>query len=172
MKGGIKMTANFTESFDIGMAYLYKQGAFLTSRDDKRLNTMTISWGTIGFAWGKPIFMVLVRKSRYTHDIIEKSKEFTVSIPLNTSMKEGLLFCGTRCGKLLNKFEECNLLLQDGKSISTPVIRNCGLHYECKVIYQQEMNQSDISKEIMDSSYRNSDFHTLYFGEILENYKL
>ncbi len=38
-----------------------KKGAFLTVKNDNRVNTMTIGWGNIGIIWNKPIFMVLVR---------------------------------------------------------------------------------------------------------------
>ena len=43
---------------------LKSQGLFLTSKGGK-VNTMVIGWGGIVFIWGKPIFMVPVRKSRY-----------------------------------------------------------------------------------------------------------
>ena len=31
------------------------------------MNLMTISWGTIGELWNKPVFIVYVSTSRYTH---------------------------------------------------------------------------------------------------------
>ena len=30
------------------------------------VNTMTISWGYIGFSWNKPYFVAMVRPQRYT----------------------------------------------------------------------------------------------------------
>lgn len=53
---------------------------------------MTISWGNIGFQWRKPVFIALVRESRYTKEFIDKSNEFTVTIPFGDSMKEELAF--------------------------------------------------------------------------------
>ena len=35
------------------------------------MNLMTISWGTIGELWGKPVFTVFVSTSRYTHKFME-----------------------------------------------------------------------------------------------------
>ena len=76
--------------------------------------------------------MVPVRKSRYTHGLIEKSGEFTVSVPLNKDLKDALMFCGTKSGRDYDKFKECNLTPIPGKEIDTPVIGECQLHYECK----------------------------------------
>ena len=59
-----------------------EKGLFLTVKSKEKINTMTIGWGSIGIIWGKPIFTVAVRNSRYTHSLIENSNNFTVSIPL------------------------------------------------------------------------------------------
>ncbi len=64
------MVVDFTKNLDKVMEYFYKRGAFLTSKTTDELNTMTISWGNVGYVWGKPIFTVFVRKSRHTHHII------------------------------------------------------------------------------------------------------
>ena len=55
------------------------KGAFLTVRADGKLNTMTIGWATIGFVWKTEIFMVAVRDSRYTFQLMEKADNFTVN---------------------------------------------------------------------------------------------
>lgn len=165
------MTVNFTENLEICMNYLHKQGAFLTTKYGNKVNTMTISWGNIGFEWNRPIFTILVRKSRYTHELIEKSNEFTVSVPLGESMKSALLLCGTKSGRDMDKFKESSLILQDSKFINTPIISNCSLHYECKVIYKQEMNAEQLSEEMKSKNYSTGDYHTFYFGEIVSCYK-
>ena len=45
------------------------KGAFLTTAAGGRHNTMTIGWGALGNIWGKPVFTVMVRHSRYTHEL-------------------------------------------------------------------------------------------------------
>ncbi len=74
------------------------EGAFLTVKVGTELNTMTIGWATIGFAWRKPILMVMVRNSRHTFSIIEKAADYTVSAP-NGNMKKAIAFCGTKSGR-------------------------------------------------------------------------
>ena len=164
------MAGNFTKNMEKGMSYLHKTGAFLTVKAGDKTNTMTISWGNIGYEWGRPVFTVLVRKSRYTYELIENSDEFTVSIPLGKELKEALAICGTKSGRDINKFEAAGINLKPGRVVETPVISECELHYECKIVYKSEMNPQFVAEDVLNSSYANGDFHTMYYGEILEAY--
>lgn len=161
---------NFTSNMEKGMEYLHKRGAFLTVKDNNIVNTMTISWGNIGFEWNRPIFTVLVRKSRYTHELLENCNEFTISIPTNDELKRALALCGTKSGRDTNKFDECNLSLDDSKELTTPVIGNCQVYYECKVVYKQDMDLNLLKDDIKSSSYKDGDYHTIYYGEIVSCY--
>lgn len=146
---------------------LTASGLFLTTKADK-LNTMIIGWGGITYFWGKPIFIVPVRESRFTHGQIEKSGEFTVSVPLNEDMKKALAFCGSKSGRDYDKFKECGLTAVPAQKINTPVIGECSLHYECKVVYKQDMIKENLNKDIDNKWY--PDYHTIYFGEIVACY--
>ncbi|TKJ45032.1 flavin reductase, partial [Candidatus Aerophobetes bacterium Ae_b3b] len=68
-------------------------GLLLVSGDMEKSNVMTIGWGTSGIIWGKPVFIVLVRPSRYTYGFIEKIGQFTVNVPF-PEMEEIVSFCG------------------------------------------------------------------------------
>jgi len=149
---------------------LIPKGAFLTVTDGKRLNTMTIGWASFGFIWGKPIIMVMVRKSRYTYELMEKSKEFTVSFPGEKQLKNELNFCGTKSGREHNKFTECQLTQVPGRKLKTPIIGEAELHYECKIVYKQEMKNIGLTLDLDKAWYSDNDYHTLYFGEILSSY--
>lgn len=145
-------------------------GAFLTVKSGNKVNTMTIGWGTIGFIWGKPIFMVAVRDSRYTFNLIEESDQFTVSIPFDRAMKEELIFCGTKSGRDYDKFKECNLTAVPGMKVDTPVIGGCKLHYECLIRFKQAMDPNKLAPSFDEKWYPENDYHTLYFGEIVASY--
>jgi len=147
-----------------------EKGAFLTVKTEDEINTMTIGWGTIGYIWNKPIFMVLVRYSRYTYQMMERAKEFTVSIPLKRDMKRELGICGTKSKRDIDKFKECNLTPVKGRVLDTPIIDECDLHYECKVVYQQAMEPALLNKDIKDAKYSNNDYHIIYYGEIVDSY--
>ncbi|NLT94813.1 MAG: flavin reductase family protein [Clostridia bacterium] len=159
-------TVAYNEYLKEAMDQLQK-GAFLTVKEGDRLNTMTIGWGSIGYIWRIPVFLVLVRYSRYTYDLLEKSKEFTVSIPIKNEFKKELAFCGTKSGKDVDKFKEANLGILPAMTVNTPVIDKCGLYYECRVVYQQAMEPALVfSPKIQQILYPQKDYHVLYFGEI------
>jgi flavin reductase (DIM6/NTAB) family NADH-FMN oxidoreductase RutF len=167
LRGVLKMRASVTDNKDL-MAQLIK-GAFLTVSVDDEVNTMTIGWATIGHMWRLDVFMVAVRDSRHTFSLIEKSDNFTVSVPADDSCKKALAFCGTKSGREYDKFSECNLKTLPGRHVSSPVIDIPGTHFECRIVYKSPMEKSLLDASLM-KLYPDGDFHTLYLGEILESY--
>ncbi|TDO78337.1 flavin reductase (DIM6/NTAB) family NADH-FMN oxidoreductase RutF [Halanaerobium saccharolyticum] len=147
------------------------QGVFLTTKDGQEVNTMTMGWGTTGFIWNQDILMVPVRKSRHTHQLIENSEYFTVSVPLNDQLKKELQFCGTKSGRDYNKIDELNLELVEVKECDVPVIKGNDLHFICKIKYQQDMLLKNLDEDVSEKNYPNQDMHTFYYGEVVAVYK-
>lgn len=144
------------------------RGAFLTVRDKTgNTNTMTISWGMFGYMWFKPVFMVMVRKSRYTFKLIENAETFSISYPLKNSLEKELQLCGTKSGRDLDKFKTCNLTPENLKEFKTPVISECDLHLDCKIIHKQMLDPALLNDEIEEIYGAAKDYHVLYYGEIL-----
>lgn len=56
-----------------------KEWMLVTAGDKEKFNTMTASWGGIGYLWNKPVVFVFIRPERYTFEFIEKSEYFTLS---------------------------------------------------------------------------------------------
>ena len=148
---------------------ILSKGAFLTTKAEVAINTMTIAWGSIGFMWGKPVFMAMVRPSRFTYQCLEKSGEFTISVPFK-DMSKALGICGSKSGRDTDKISLANLTTVPGKKIATPVIGLCGLHYECKVVYKQAMSAEHLATHLQEKWYAEGNYSTLFFGEILATY--
>lgn len=148
---------------------LARGGVFLTVKSDTAVNTMTIGWGGITNFWAKPTFIVPVRKSRHTYNIIEKVQEFTVSVPIEVDLRRELAYCGRNSGRDVNKFETTRLRTVPGKVVTTPVIEQCDLHFECRIVYKHAMDPAYLDQAIQDKWY--PDYHTLYYGEILAAYR-
>jgi flavin reductase (DIM6/NTAB) family NADH-FMN oxidoreductase RutF len=129
-------------------------------------NVMAIGWGTMGIIWKKPIFVVLVRPSRHTYKLIEETGEFTVNIA-PPELKEVVNYCGTVSGRDHDKFREKGLTAIPSEKIKTPIIKECILHFECRVVYKSDLIPSELEKAIIPASYPEGDFHRTYFGEIL-----
>lgn len=149
---------------------LIEQGAFLTTKVGDDQNTMAIGWGSIGYCWGKPVFTVVVRDSRYTYQLMEKAAEFTVSIPLTDAMKKEMEYCGTKSGKDVNKYVACNLTTIDGQVVQVPVIGGCDLYYECRILAKLRLEPEHLH-ESCDEWYPEKDYHTFYVGEIVACYE-
>jgi len=147
---------------------LSTNGAFLVTRDEAgRPNAMTIGWGQIGIVWSRPVFTVLVRKSRYTYACIRTADSFTVNVPGPGRLTGELNLCGTKSGREIDKFVECTFTPTPGREVSTPIIEECDLHYECKIIARTQQGRSDfVSDAVLDRYYKDDDHHLIVFGEI------
>lgn len=115
--------------------------------------------------------MVAVRSSRHTFSIIETAKDFKVSIP-SLDMKKEITFCGTKSGRDYDKFKKCNLEILPAQKVITPIIKAPGVHLECKIIYKSAMDPTQLNEEYDAVIYPEKDYHTLYFGEIVNCYEL
>ena len=160
-----------------------KKGVLLNTQYNGELNTMTISWGQIGMKWGKMFFTVYIRHGRYTHKLIDGSKEFTISIPKERIKVAKILgYCGSKSKRQTDKIKDMNLTVVKGISVNSPAIKELPITIECKMIYHQEPEVENIPEEIRENCYpqdipstdsaTNRDYHTIYYGEIVNAYTL
>ncbi|MCS7217180.1 MAG: flavin reductase family protein [Candidatus Bipolaricaulota bacterium] len=147
---------------------LHREGAFLVSVDPKgRPNAMTIGWALLGTAWRLPVLLVLVRPSRYTHGCLLHSGAFTVNVPFGTMGKE-LEFCGEKSGRDVDKFRELGLRWEPGREVPIPVLTDCDLIYECRVVARAPLPPDGLlSAEVRGRFYPQGNLHTLFFGEVV-----
>ena len=160
------------------------QGILINTKNGDKINSMTISWGQVGIEWGKLFFTTYIRHGRFTHKQIEESKEFTISIPLDKENRRKvakvIYYIGSRTGKDINKLSDMNLTVIDGVKVNSPAIMELPLTLECQVIYQQEQEIDNIPQDIKNKMYpqdipsdnpmANKDYHTVYYGEIVNAY--
>lgn len=146
------------------------EGALLTVKDGNCTNTMTIGWANFGVIWSRPIMMVAVRKSRYTHNLISKAKDFTVSFPIETDLSKELEYCGKHSGRDVDKVKECGLTYKESNKATSPIIKECDYHFECKILFSQPMDLNKLDSGIKNEYYADDDYHILYFGEIVDCY--
>lgn len=145
-------------------------GIFLTTcTKDGKPNTMTIGWGGVGCFFNKPMVFVPVRTSRYTFHLLNESWEFTLSVPLH-NMKAQLAFAGTMSGRDVDKFIDHGLTATQSLGVAAPIIQECELHLECRVVASPALTPDVVVKPMVDRWYPDSDMHTLFFGEIIHCY--
>lgn len=164
------MSVEYMRHLDRSVKYLHRQGAYLTVKKGDEVAVTTISWGNMGFEWGRPVFAVLVRESRYIHEMLEDNTEFTVSIPTSKEADEALKIVGSVSGREVDKFKEANITAHKSKTIDTPIIEEADIFYECKIIYSHKINPKKLRKDIDRISYMDDNYHEIFYGEIVNSY--
>ena len=161
---------NYREAMEITAAHLSGSGVFLNVSGEKP-NTMTIGWATIGYIWKKPVMMVVVRKQRHSWEMIAKAGQFTVSVPTKNPLKDALLFAGTASGRDYDKFDGHGITAAPAQKVDAPIVEECGLHFECRTLLQQDMDPAMMDETLKIGIYPREDYHTMFFGEIVACYR-
>ena len=156
------------------------RGVLLTTKANGRVNTMAISWGTLGIEWSKPIFTTVVRTGRFTREMLDANGEFTVNIPVEDSDRSLIGKCGSVSGRNVDKIAVNKLTLIDGDKVSVPAIKEFPLTLECRVVQKQLQNKNALDEELRTKFYpegvasdkpgNNADPHIAYVGEIVAAY--
>jgi len=133
---------------------------------DSGFNVMTVSWGSIGRIWHKPFVMVVVRPSRYTYRFLENSSSFTVSV-FPPEYKDKLLLCGTKSGRDIDKIQACGFTIMPSTKVEAPGFDQAELILECRKVYFDDLNPKQFLADYIEGFYDGSDYHRMYFGEIL-----
>ena len=105
-------------------------------------NVLTIAWtGIINSE--PPITYVSVRKSRYSHQLIEKSGEFVINL-VNEELACSADYCGVKSGRNEDKFAKCNLSKMPADHVKAPLIKESPVNLECKVLEIKEYQTHDM----------------------------
>ena len=155
------------------------KGILLNTQGEK-FNAMVIGWGALGTVWGLPAFTVYVREGRYTREQLDKTGEFTVSIPLEKPDPAIAKVCGWQSGRNVDKAEAAGLTLEPPEVNHTPGIREYPITLECKILYSQKQALARIPEAIRMRMYpqdvdsanpmANRDAHVAYIGQIVSAY--
>ena len=155
------LTENFFEA--IG-----KEWMLVTSGSKEKFNTMTASWGGIGFLWNKAVAFIFIRPERYTYEFIEKNDMLTLSF-LGSGNRSIYNICGSKSGRDTDKIKESGLL-----PLTTPdgnvTFEQARLTLECRKLYGQLLSPEHfIDKSLPDKWYgAQGNFHKVYVVEILK----
>lgn len=110
-----------------------------------KANVMTAAWA--GTICSDPVMLsVSIRKSRYSHELISKSKEFVINIP-NENLALYTDFVGIYSGKKIDKFDQAGsykVTQVDAIKVKAPIIDECPIALECKVKNIIELGSHDM----------------------------
>ena len=169
------------EDYTGHIANMLPKGILLNTNADK-FNSMVICWGNVGTTWNMPTFVAYVRENRYSKGCIDKTGEFSVSIPLEAPDAKITKICGWKTGRDIDKVNEAGLTVCDPVVLNTPGIMEYPLTLECKVLHTGIIDLSQLPEEIrskmyprdVDGSYpmANRDTHTVYTAHIVAAYMI
>ena len=113
---------------------IYPMPALLVGANvDGKPNFMVVAWS--GIANGEPpMISVAIRHHRYTFEGIRQNMTFSVNVP-STDMVMETDYCGIISGSKANKAEVCQFRVFYGKLGSAPLIEQCPVNLECKVVH-------------------------------------
>ena len=107
------------------------QTILLTSRADGKDNVMTLDWHC-PLSFDPMFYAVSIGKTRYSLELVKKSKVFVVNF-MSKDFEKEILFCGRNSGKDIDKFKETGLEKEEAKIIDCPKIKQAIGYLECQV---------------------------------------
>lgn len=124
-------------------AGLYPNPVLLVSSEYKgEESIIALSWA--GNSCSNPPIMSLgIRKERHSYNIIKQSMEFVINIP-TANILDKVEICGTKSGRDIDKWNECNFTKGQSKVVNVPHIEECPVSLECKVIKIIELGSHDL----------------------------
>ncbi|MBE6903769.1 MAG: flavin reductase family protein [Ruminococcaceae bacterium] len=136
----------------------------ITAAKGDKVNTMTASWGGLGFLWNKNVAYIFIRPQRYTKEFVDSSDTLSLCV-LDGSRRDDLNYLGKVSGRDEDKIKKCALTpLFDNQ---TPYFEESKLVLICKKLFAQELKEdSFIQKDIIERYYPSKDYHTMYVVEI------
>jgi flavin reductase (DIM6/NTAB) family NADH-FMN oxidoreductase RutF len=96
-----------------------------------KANLLTIAW--VGSICSEPpMLSISVRPERYSHDIIQITREFVVNVP-SLRQARAVDWCGVVSGSDVDKFTGAGLTPAPALSVKSPIVLECPLNIECRV---------------------------------------
>lgn len=145
-----------------------KEWMLVTAGTEEKFNTMTASWGGLGWLWNKPVAIIFIRPERYTHEFIEDGERLTLSF-YGDDNRDALKVCGAKSGRDIDKVAQTGL---------TPVVLESGaitfgqarMTLDCRKLFKTEMTPENFTdKSLVERWYNDQPgggFHTVYIVEI------
>ena len=169
-KGDVKLINEFktikaNELADNVFSLVGQDWMLITSGSVDNYNTMTASWGGMGYLWNRNVCFIFVRPSRYTYEFMEKNDNFSLSF-FTEEWRKALTICGKKSGRDIDKAKETGLKPISGNNQTTG-FEQSRLIIECKKLYYQDINPQRFLDPTIEKNYIGGDYHRMYVGEIL-----
>lgn len=118
--------------------------ALITSvSEDGRPNIITLG-EVFNVSIAQPVILgIAIAKPRYSHELISATREYVVNLA-RADMVEVVDRCGTISGRDVDKFAEYGLTSVPADKVKPPLIGECPVSIECRVLGIQEIGDHDL----------------------------
>lgn len=150
-----------------------KEWMLVTAGTPDHFNTMTASWGGVGFLWNRPVAFLFIRPERYTYTFIEASEKLTMAF-LGHEHQEVHNICGKQSGRDRDKIAAAQLhpLTTPDGNVSFSEAR---LTLEGRKLFSCDMRSAHfLDQDILERWYNDQpggSFHRIYVIEIENIYE-
>ena len=133
--------------------------------DENGSNAMTAGWGGMGVMWGKNVFFVVVRRSRYTHEFLDKHDRFSITFFPDKKGRMLLKYLGSVSGRDEDKVKNSRTTIDYDDGV--PFLDEGKIVFICKKMYRGAIDPEDFLDSAIDAEwYKDGDYHDLYIGEV------
>ncbi|MDA8139507.1 MAG: flavin reductase family protein [Desulfobacteraceae bacterium] len=113
---------------------LYPMPAFLIGANvDGKANFMTAAWSGIANS-NPPMVTVALQHHRHTYKGIKQTGTFSINVASEDQVRQ-VDYCGMVTGSRKDKTADCGFTIFYGKLQNAPLIEQCPLNLECKVMH-------------------------------------
>jgi len=108
----------------------------------EQANIIPIAWTGIVCS-SPPQVGIGVRPDRHSHGLIQETGEFVVNLPSEELLDE-VEYCGFTSGRDVDKFAVRGLTPLPGSAIQTPIIAECPINLECRLVHTLPLGSHDL----------------------------
>jgi flavin reductase (DIM6/NTAB) family NADH-FMN oxidoreductase RutF len=87
-----------------------------------------------------PIIGCIISNRNYSFDVLNKTNECVINIP-TVDLAKKVVGCGNTSGKKIDKFSKFRLTAKPASRIEAPLIDECYINLECKVVDKKMANK-------------------------------
>jgi len=92
----------------------------------------------------QPVILgIAIAKPRYSHELISATREYVVNLP-TAGLVEAVDRCGSVSGREVDKFAAFGLTAVRAEKVAPPLIAECPVNIECRVLGIQEIGDHDL----------------------------
>ena len=116
--------------------------ALVSSGSCEDPNACAVAWTGV-ICSNPPRMYISLTKSRYSHEIISKTRDFVINM-VSTDIIRATDTCGVKSGRDMNKFAECGLTVVPSLHVKSPSVAEAPMSIECRVFDVIELGSHDM----------------------------